>query len=101
MLPILISVSLAPVSYLFWASAPVAVAASSAKAAGIAARRRCMLGISDLPDLVVMCRVFFGLELCGSCLHSIPVPRRQQEKAPGDEVAGGGIQVNANVVIYI
>ncbi len=45
MLPILISVSEAPVSYFFCASAPLLVAASKARAAAKAPKRKLMAGI--------------------------------------------------------
>jgi len=51
MLPILISVSVAPVSYFFWASAPLLVAASSAMAADKAPNRNWMKGILISLDL--------------------------------------------------
>ena len=47
MLPILISVSLAPVSYFFWASAAPEVAAATARPRNTLARRRWIgMGIS-------------------------------------------------------
>src|SRR3954451_14673570 len=45
MLPILISVSLAPMSYFFWARAPLLVTASNARAAGMAPNRKLMAGM--------------------------------------------------------
>jgi len=45
MLPILISVSVAPVSYLFYASAPLLVTASMARAAEKAPNREWIAGI--------------------------------------------------------
>src|SRR6266403_879897 len=48
-LPILISVSVAPVSYFFCASAPLADAARTTRAAERVASRRWIAGIVDLP----------------------------------------------------
>src|ERR1700737_4425912 len=45
MWPMLISVSVAPVSYFFWASAPLQVAASIARAAETATNRNWIAGI--------------------------------------------------------
>jgi hypothetical protein len=64
MLPILISVSVAPMSYFFCASAPVLVAASTANAAEATASREAILNIDD--SLVLfMSSLFFGLGALG------------------------------------
>jgi len=52
MLPTLISVSVAPVSYFFCASAPLLEAASSASAAETTARRVAIKGMTCLPSLM-------------------------------------------------
>src|ERR1035437_2331954 len=57
MLPILISVSVAPVSYFFCASAPLLVAASTARAAEKAPNRNWIAGI--LISLILVERVNF------------------------------------------
>jgi hypothetical protein len=51
MFPILISVSVAPVSYFFCASAPLLVAASTARAAEKAPNRKWIAGILISLDL--------------------------------------------------
>src|ERR1700681_2213423 len=89
MLPILISVSVAPVSYFFCASAPLPVAASTAMAAEKAANRNWITGmwVSLRSDEGV---TFVGWKRSSApSPHSIPSPGAQQEKAPCDEVAGG------------
>src|SRR3982074_2104507 len=84
MLPILISVSVAPVSYFFCASAPLADAASTRKAAEKVASRRWVAGIVDLPESFE-CVTFFDRERFPALgPHSIPFAGRQQEKAPCD-----------------
>jgi hypothetical protein len=54
MLPTLISVSVAPVSYFFCASAPLLLAASNARAAEKAPKREFMASISDLPGSMIV-----------------------------------------------
>src|SRR5437868_15463191 len=61
MLPILISVSLAPTSYFFWASAPLLVAASNARAAEKAPNRKWIAGILISLDHDEMCRFFLDV----------------------------------------
>src|SRR5258707_11723445 len=88
MLPILISVSVAPVSYFFWARAAVAEAASKTRTAGIAADRRCNARISNLPGLLnVSC--FFAWRRFGLNGHSIPLRGWRQQKALCDAVTKG------------
>jgi hypothetical protein len=58
MLPILISVSVAPVSYFFCASAPLEDAASTTKAAERVASRVWKAGIVDLPGSCECVTVF-------------------------------------------
>src|SRR6516225_7091223 len=69
MLPILISESVAPVSYFFWASALLPLAASKMMAVQHAANRRATKDISFLPMKQGMCLLLletsFG-SLCGS-----------------------------------
>src|ERR1700761_6399355 len=63
MLPILISVSVAPVSYFFCASADVEVAANKASVAAATARRVPVTGIAFLPHVMTtvrMCRCFLA-----------------------------------------
>jgi hypothetical protein len=67
MLPILISVSVAPMSYFFWASAPLLVAASNATAAEKAPNRNWIAGIL----------ISLGSRLSASCfldLERFPAP---------------------------
>src|SRR5215216_6046633 len=59
MLPILISVSLAPVSYFFCANAPLLVAASSARAAATAPSRKLIMGILISLGSRWMCHLLF------------------------------------------
>jgi hypothetical protein len=67
MLPILISVSLAPVSYFFWAKAVPPRAALRAAATVNVIARELNVGISDLPDHLMKPRVFlFFVECCGA-----------------------------------
>src|SRR3954447_4652659 len=61
MLPILISVSVAPVSYFFCASAPLADAARTTRAAERVASRSWNAGIVDLPGSCE-CVAFFDRE---------------------------------------
>src|SRR5882757_3142644 len=65
MLPILISVSVAPVSYFFCASAPVLVAASRANAAERTASRVLIVSIDDSSVLFVSSIVFLLRALGG------------------------------------
>src|SRR6185437_9215499 len=62
MLPILISVSVAPTSYFFCASAPLEVTARIARAAEKAPNRIWIAGILISLDLVRICVAFFDLE---------------------------------------
>jgi hypothetical protein len=66
MLPILISVSVAPVSYFFWASALPPLAASKMMAVENAANRRATKDISFLPDEINECVLLMG-SLCRAC----------------------------------
>src|SRR5829696_4606745 len=59
MLPILISVSVAPVSYFFCANAPLLVAASSARAAAKAPSRKLITGILISLGSRWMCHLLF------------------------------------------
>src|SRR5215468_3686951 len=58
MLPILISVSVAPVSYFFCASAPLVVAANRANTLETIANRVALTGIPFLPLPLPMCRCY-------------------------------------------
>src|SRR4051794_7057731 len=84
MLPILISVSVAPVSYFFCASAPPEDAASNTAAAEKAVSRNWNADIVGLPESCE-CVTFVGRErFAAPGPHSIPFAARQQEKAPFD-----------------
>src|ERR1035437_9310296 len=85
MLPILISVSVAPVSYFFCASAPLLVAASTARAAEKAPNRNWIAGI--LISLIWLNASFF---LIGSAFWLLPAlntlqgwPSRKSPLRPG------------------
>src|ERR1700678_2749525 len=93
MLPILISVSLAPVSYFFCASAPPLLAARRAKAAATAPARNWINGIRV--SLCWLSASFLG-SAAGFWRHSIPFGRPHQEKAPCDQLAGGLIWSRCN-----
>src|SRR6516165_602972 len=60
MLPILISVAVAPVSYFFCASAPLLETASRAIAAEKTARRMAITGITCLPSFFDACGLLRG-----------------------------------------
>jgi hypothetical protein len=77
----LISVSVAPGSYFFWARAPLQVAASNTKAAGIVPSRICFMDmfVSLIVNVSYGC---FYWKLSGFCLDSIPFAGDRQEKAP-------------------
>src|SRR6187402_2898774 len=83
MLPILISVSEAPVSYFFWAKADPAVAANAMVAATASAVRERVAGISELPWVLLENRVVFSAGLFVRC-HLIRFQLRHQQKAPCD-----------------
>src|SRR4051812_12052191 len=88
MLPILISVSLAPVSYFFCASAPPAEAANSAAAAERIASLRVVADIRGSPcDDCLMSRLLFPRKLSGS-RHSIPFAQSLQQKRPPRHARG-------------
>src|SRR5437868_11901288 len=89
MLPTLISVSVAPVSYFFCASAPLVVAASKASAAGNAVRRMDRASIMDLRDRFFPS--FFGVLRLLSALNTPDTPVTR--KSPCDQIAGApGVQ---------
>jgi hypothetical protein len=69
MLPILISVSVAPVSYFFWSAALTLVDASIARAAENSPNRIWMAGIVISLDLVECVDVFGKGALGGSWQH--------------------------------
>src|SRR4051794_37995203 len=90
MLPILISVSVAPVSYFFCAEAAVDKVAASRRAAEKAPNRTCIAGILISLEQVfecVACSCLGALVARRSSAHSIPFPCRQQEKRRGTTVA--------------
>jgi hypothetical protein len=60
MLPIVISVSVAPVSYFFWASALPLAATLRAAATDKASARDRIEGISELPDFYSSCFAAFA-----------------------------------------
>src|SRR5713226_1682629 len=67
MLPILISVSVAPVSYFFWASVLLPLAASKMIAVENAATRRTTKDISFLPTEIMKMSVCYRRPPSGSC----------------------------------
>src|SRR6476660_6218870 len=80
MLPILISVSVAPVSYFFWARAWPPVKRSSARATETAPNRRWIAGISDLLGITVDVSCFFigsdlRLLVALNTFHSCPATK--------------------------
>src|SRR3954447_949412 len=82
MLPILISVSVAPVSYFFCASAPLDVAANSATAAENIASLRVVADIRGSPcDDCRDVPASLARKLSGS-RHSIPFAPSLQQKRP-------------------
>jgi hypothetical protein len=68
-LPIFISVSVAPMSYLFWSAALTLVDTSIARAAEISPDRKWMAGIVISLDLVECVNVFGMGALRGSSKH--------------------------------
>src|ERR1700692_3431371 len=92
MLPSLISVSLAPVSYFFCASAPLLVAARSARAAATAAARNCLTGIwISLSGLSA-----FPWKLCRLLRVLNTFRTNPSTKTPCDQLAGGIIWARCN-----
>src|ERR1043165_492505 len=90
MLPILISVSVAPVSYFFCASAPLQEAASTTRAAETAAGRRWNAGMLDLPRRV-KCVTVLDRERLAARWGGIEYlsPAAIKKKPPATFVAGG------------
>src|SRR5262249_28229912 len=95
-LPILISVSVAPASYFFWSAAltlvaPNAATPSIARAAERAASRERIAGILISLDLV-QCVSVFGFQSSSRLrAHSIPGQDSRQEKALRKRLAKGVI----------
>src|SRR5215472_19295410 len=95
-LPILISVSVAPTSYFFWSAALTLVAPnvptpSIARAAERAANRERIAGILISLDLVECVSVFVFRSSSGLLAHSIPGQESRQEKALRKRLAKGVI----------
>src|SRR5271163_3218808 len=86
-LPILISVSVAPVSYFFCANAPLLVAMSTTTPAEKATSRDWIAAIAGLPDVVAVPFSLIG-SLSSFKIHSIPLARDQQDKTCPTEVRG-------------
>src|SRR4051794_16517202 len=91
MLPILISVSVAPTSYFFCARAPVLEAASIARAAEKAPNRNWIAGIWN--SLMWLNASFLSEALFGPWRHSIPSQGNHQQKAPRRGSRRGGYLV--------
>src|SRR5437868_9110028 len=89
MLPILISVSVAPMSYFFCAKEGLLVTASSARAAEKAPTRSWIAGILDLPgSLLIVCVLKIG-RFAARCPALNTFHRSRATKSPLREVAGG------------
>src|ERR1700721_1045747 len=88
MLPILISVSVAPVSYFFCASALLLDAARIMSAAEAIASLLDATGISDLPFLDVSVRPFLLLKTLCDAGGFNTIWRRPSTKSPGETGAG-------------
>src|ERR1700759_3218391 len=87
MMPILISVSVAPVSYFFCASAPLQEAASTTRAAERTAGRGRNAGMLDLPRTLRCVSLFLERERLaapGAALNTFrPPPARKSPLRPG------------------
>src|SRR5689334_5939341 len=86
MLPILISVSEAPVSYFFCAKEGLPVAASNARAAAMAPRRRWLMGIRVSLDDDVSCSWRQALRGHWSALntfHRVPATKSPSRRSRG------------------
>src|SRR6516225_6583373 len=74
MLPILISLSVAPISYFCWASVPLPLAASKMMAVENAANRRVTKDISFLPNEINECACLLSEDLFSGLLPDIEHP---------------------------
>src|ERR1041384_1896683 len=89
MLPILISVSVAPVSYFFWARAPVEEAANRASAVEAMAKRVAITGIRfSLNFLMLTCRGFLDRKALLIWRENYHFARNGTTKSPCGNAAG-------------
>src|ERR1700712_1254555 len=92
MLPILISVSVAPVSYFFCASAPLADTANKANAVEAMANGLAITGMTSLPRISTMwndvCHGFLDPKALGDLRRGYHFARRPTIKSPCGKAAG-------------
>src|SRR3954447_16866146 len=90
-LPILISVSVAPVSYFFWANAPLLVAASSARAAARAPNRKLITDILISLGSRWMCHLLFDWSAWRLLRALNTFRHRPATKSPPRRCRGGAV----------